>query len=142
MDVTTGAPMVVKMIERSLYGLSQSPALWHGSIDNVSLGIDFTPIVSDPCVYTHSGNDTFAILRLYFDHILITGRNSEVVQHLKKALKERFAMKDMGKHRLILGMPITPRLQPKHADHYAEELCPGYSRQSGMLDSRATHTPG
>ena len=37
----------------------------YDTIDVALAGIDFTPKSSDPCVYTHESDDTFAILTFY-----------------------------------------------------------------------------
>ena len=71
------------------------------------LGIGFAPTSSDACVSTHGSDDTFAILTLYVDDILISGSNHGVVKRLKKALMDRFAMTDMGEVSLILAMNVT-----------------------------------
>ena len=71
------------------------------------LGIGFTPTSSDPCVYTHSSNDTFAFLTLYVDDILVSESNHGVVKRQKKVRMDRFAMMDMGELSLILGLNAT-----------------------------------
>lgn len=48
-DIKTGESLFMKL-KRSLYGLSQSPALWYDTIDVALLGIGFTPTSSDPYV--------------------------------------------------------------------------------------------
>lgn len=80
---------------------------WYDTIDVGLLGIGFTPTWSDPCVYTHESDDTFTILTLYIDGILISGRNLGVVKGLKKALMDRFATTDMGEVSLVLSMDVT-----------------------------------
>ena len=50
-------------------------------------------------------------LVLYVHHVLIMGSNTGLIQVLKKALMNRFAMKDMGNVSVTLGMQTstTPR---------------------------------
>ena len=45
--------------------------------------------------------------QVYVDDVLMVGSNTELIQTLKKALMERFAMRDMGNVSLIQGMKIT-----------------------------------
>ena len=54
------------------------------------LTVGFTPTKSDPCVYTHGRGDTFVVLTLYVDDILVTGKDEKVVEQLKKALTDRY----------------------------------------------------
>ena len=105
-DSKTGEVMVYKL-QRSLYGLAQSPVLWYDTIDGVLVVIGFRPTQSDPCVYTHGSEVTLVILTLYVNDILITGKNPTLVEQKKKELKERFEMTDMGKVSCILGMEVT-----------------------------------
>ena len=52
----TGEPMVYKL-ERSLYGLSQSPALWNDTLNESLTVFGWKRTQSDPCVYVYtSGN--------------------------------------------------------------------------------------
>ncbi len=140
-DMKTGEPMVMKL-KRSLYGLSQSPALWYDTIDVALLGIGFTPTSSDPCVYTHGTDDTFAILTLYVDDILISGNNPGVVKRLKKALMDRFAMTDMGEVSLILGMSVTRNYEKGTLTITQKDYVHNILERYGMLDCNSVHTPG
>ncbi|CAB1103798.1 unnamed protein product [Ectocarpus sp. CCAP 1310/34] len=49
----TGEPMVYKL-ERSLYGLSQSPALWNDTLDESLTVFGLKRTQSDPCVYAYT----------------------------------------------------------------------------------------
>ena len=73
-DSKTEEVMVYKL-QRSLYGLAQSPVLWYDTIDGVLVVIGFRPTQSDPCGYTHDSGATLVILTLYVDDILITRYN-------------------------------------------------------------------
>ncbi|CAB1109818.1 unnamed protein product [Ectocarpus sp. CCAP 1310/34] len=105
-DPATGGIMVYKL-ERSLYGLAQSPVLWYDTIDEVLVVIGFRPTQSDPCVYIHGSGDTLVILTLYVNDILISGKDPDLVADLKKELQDRFEITDIGEVRLILGMKVT-----------------------------------
>ena len=78
-DSKTGDIMVYKL-QRSLYGLAESPVLWYDPIDGVLVMIGFTPTQSEPCVYTHGSGITLAIQTLYVDDILITGKDPTLVE--------------------------------------------------------------
>ena len=78
-------------LRRSLYGLSQLPALWYDTIGAALLGIGVTPQSCDPCVYTLGSEENIARHSLYVDNISISGGNLGVIQRLKNALMGRFA---------------------------------------------------
>ena len=97
---------MVYKLERSLYGLAQSPVLWYDTIDGVLIVIVFSPKHSDPCVYVHGSGDTLIILTLCVDDILLTGKDPVLVDQKRRELKERFEMTDMGEVTRILGMEV------------------------------------
>ena len=110
-DMIRGTPklgeVMVYKLQRSLYGLAQSPVLWYDTIDGVLAVIGVRPTQSDPCVYTHDSGVTLVILTLYVDDILITGKHPTLVEQKEKELKERFEMADMGEVSRLLGMEVT-----------------------------------
>ena len=50
---------------------------------------------------------THIILLLYVDDMLIMGSSTEEINNIKKQLSKKFAMKDLGIAKQILGMRIT-----------------------------------
>ena len=140
-DSKTGKVMVYKL-QRSLYRLAQSPLLWYDTIDEVLMVIGFRTAQSDPCVYTHGSGVTLVMLTLYVDDILITGKDSTLVEQKKKELEEIFEMTDMGEERRILGMEVTRDYdegtlaitQTAYVDNILERF--------EMQDANAAHIPG
>ena len=140
-DPKTGEVIVYKL-KRSLYGLAQSPVLLHDTIDGVLIVIGFSPTHSDPCVYVHGSGDTLIILTLYVDDILLTGKDSVLVDQKKRELKERFEMTDMGEVTRILGMEFKRdydqgTLAITQTD-YVENLLERFE----MQNANVAHTPG
>ena len=69
---------------------------------------NFTRCESDPCVYfKRLPSGEFVILLLYVDDMLVAGTNKRIVNELKQKLASKFAMKDLGAAKKILGMTIT-----------------------------------
>ena len=140
-DPKTGEVMVYKL-ERSLYGLAQSPVLWYDTIDGVLIVIGFSPTHSDPCVYVHGSGDTLIILTLYVGDILLTGKDPVLVDQKKRELKERFEMTDMGEVTRIFGMEVKRdydqgTLAITQTD-YVENLLERFE----MQNANVAHTPG
>ena len=140
-DSKTEEVMVYKL-QRSLYGLAQSPVLSYNTTDGVLVVIGIMPTQSDPCVYTHGSGVTLVIRTLYVDGILITGKDPTPVEQKNKKLKERFEMTDMGEVSRILGMEVTRDYdegtlaitQTAYVDNILERF--------GIQDANAAHTPG
>ena len=61
---------------------------------------------ADHCCYVKSFDNSYIILLLYVDNMLITGSGIEKINNLKKQLSKQFGMKDLGATKQILGMRI------------------------------------
>ena len=57
--------------------------------------------------YMKRFDNSYIILLLYVDYMLITGAYNEKIDKLKKELSKKFALKDLGAIKKILGMRIT-----------------------------------
>jgi hypothetical protein len=57
-------------------------------------------------MYLKCSNNSFIILPLYVDGILIDRNNKEMIDTTKKWLSSNFEIKDMGKANYILGVKI------------------------------------
>ena len=98
---------LVCRVHKSLYGLKQSPRNWNMVIDAWLRDYGLIPTTADPCVYVlvdDSGG--YLIVVLYVDDLIIAGSNKEIVDCFKKAIGDRFKMKDLGNLRWILGMEV------------------------------------
>ncbi|CAB1109566.1 unnamed protein product [Ectocarpus sp. CCAP 1310/34] len=78
-ESSTGKPLVWKL-KKSLYGLRQSPSVWNLTIDKDLRGKGFTPTASDPCVYTKGSGNSYIMLTLFVDDILLTVATRECYQ--------------------------------------------------------------
>ncbi|KAL6332866.1 hypothetical protein AAG906_017135 [Vitis piasezkii] len=90
----------------SLYGLKQAPRQWYKKFDNFMHRIGFKRCEADHCCYVKSFDNSYIILLLYVDDMLIVGSDIEKINNLKKQLSKQFAMKDLGAAKQILGMRI------------------------------------
>ena len=68
--------------------------------------IRFKRCEADHCCYVKFFGNSYIILLLYVDDLLITGSSIEEIDNLKKKLSKQFAMKDLGVAKQILGMRI------------------------------------
>ncbi len=60
----------------------------------------FVQSANDPCIYTASEG-------VYVDDIVIAGESSERITEVKKALSEKFDVKDLGELNYFLGVQVV-----------------------------------
>ena len=95
-------------LNKSLYGLKQSPRQWYKRFDQFMIGQNYTRSNFDHCVYFRKLQDgSFIYLLLYVDDMLIASRNQGEICKLKAQLSKEFEMKDLGEAKKILGMEIA-----------------------------------
>ena len=61
----------------------------------------------DKCVYVKDTENSYVILCLYVDDMLIVGSDDKMIKSTKNMLNSRFDMKDMGLADVILGKKIS-----------------------------------
>lgn len=66
----------------------------------------FTMTEEDHYAYIKRFDDTFVILSLYVDDILLAGNNMEYIMTIKNCLSSNFDMKDMGGSTYNLAIKI------------------------------------
>ena len=97
----------VYQLNKSLYGLMQSPRQWYKRFDAFMTTHGFLRSAFDSRVYHKkmSGNSMFYLL-LYVDDMLIAANNITEINIVKKPLSKEFDMEDLGVAKKILGMEI------------------------------------
>ena len=89
-----------------MYGLKQAPKQWYKKFDSFMHRIVFKKYEADHCCYVKFFDNSYIILLLYVDDMLIAGSSIEEIKDLKKQLSKQFAMKDLGVAKQIFGMRI------------------------------------
>ncbi|CAA0823453.1 cysteine-rich RLK (RECEPTOR-like protein kinase) 8 [Striga hermonthica] len=115
-------------LKKSLYGLKQAPRQWYRKFDNFMLEIGYSRCNADHCCYVKRFGNSFIILLLYVDDMLIAGSDVKEIERLKDQLSRRFDMKDLGEARQILSMKITRdrnagKLWFSQSDYIEKVLC-------------------
>ena len=60
----------------------------------------------DHCMYLKRSNNSFIILSLYVDDILIARNDKDIIFTTKRWLSSNFEMKDIGEASYVLGVKI------------------------------------
>ncbi|EQB43084.1 hypothetical protein CGLO_18321 [Colletotrichum gloeosporioides Cg-14] len=90
-------------LKRALYGLRESPLLWHKQIVAVLKQSGFNPLPKEPCILI---NEDSVMILLYVDDMLIAAPNIEQVNNFKNNLRNFFQIKDLGEAQQFLGFEI------------------------------------
>ena len=102
-----GKEYLVCRLKKSLYGLKQAPRQWYLKFDRFMQEHGYTQCHSNHCVYfKRLDDDSYIILCLYVDDMLVVGSNMDHIKGLKEQLAHSFSMKDLGAAKQILGMKI------------------------------------
>jgi hypothetical protein len=101
-----GKESQVCKLRKSLYGLKQAPRQWYKKFDSFMCNTGFTRCDADHCCYVKNFENSYIILLLYVDDMLVAGSSIKEINNLKKQLSKQFAMKDLGAAKQILGMRI------------------------------------
>ena len=117
-------------LNKSLYGLKQSPRQWYLTFHNAITKLGYEANSLDHCVYAKNSESKFTVLSLYVDDILIVGNDIDMINMTKSWLSSRFEMKDMGEASYILEIKIQrnrkSRLlclsQEKYLDHILKKF--------------------
>ena len=127
-------------LKRSIYGLKQVSRQWNIKFHHAVLKDGFKMMEEDHCVYLKRSNNSFVILSLYVDDILLVGNSKEMIDTTKKWLSSNFEMKNMGEASYVLGVKIVrdcaKRLLGLSQETYFKRMLERYHMQdSNSMDT-------
>jgi len=102
-------PNAVYKLLKSLYGIRQAGRYWYDDIDGFLISIGFRRVSIEPCVYVLEKDNKLVIVALYVDDKILLG-HKELLSWVRKRLKERFPIKDLGPPKSILGIEVIRNL--------------------------------
>jgi hypothetical protein len=99
-------PNLVCRLKKSLYGLKQTPKVWSDKIGQYLVTSGFQTSNVDFSLYVKKTDHGIVVIVIYVDDLIIT-RDSDVdIFDLKKLLKQKFEMKDLGKLHYFLNIEV------------------------------------
>ena len=137
--VEKGKEHLVCKLERSIYGLKQSPRCWNEVLDEHLQSMGFQKSAADECIYTGKINGDLVLLAVYVDDIILASKKEQTINKTKEVFAKRFAVKDMGPLHYFLGVRVV---QNQHSvwlgqDKYAREILDRFN----MKDCKPMSTP-
>ena len=89
--MTDGTLRVCKL-RKALYGLKQAPRIWYQTYTNFLRNLGFEPINADLGIFVRSN----MYIAVYVDDLLIVGPSIAEIKKIKRSLRNRFQMTDLG----------------------------------------------
>jgi hypothetical protein len=103
----TRYPSHVCKLQRSIYGLKQSPRAWYARLSQLLYRLGFSSSKADTSLFFYSRAGVQIFMLVYVDDIVIAGSTPEVVDVLVRALSSNFPIKDLGHLEYFLGLEAT-----------------------------------
>ena len=126
-------------LQKTLYGLKTSPAIWYGLQASFLQSLGFEQSRYDPALFSKRGPGGVVFVSSHVDDYLMTGSDRQGVQELKSAMAGRFKMKDMGAAVSYLGMEIEKKegaIELRQAKYTTQLL-----KETGMWEVKQKSTP-
>ena len=138
--IQPGKEHLVCKLQKSLYGLKQSPRCWNTAFREFMTLLQFKQSTADPCIYVKV-TDTIAVVAVYVDDLIVMTKTAEEMQQIKESLALHFEMKDMSDLHYCLGISIEQERQHKcpwmHQKQYIQNLLKKY----GLSEAKTVSTP-
>lgn len=90
----------------TLYGLKQSRQVWNIKLNDTFMKLGYAQLLSDQCVYLKWMETRPIIIAVHVDDMTILAPDNDVMTIVKKELRAKFNVTDMGEINHILGMKI------------------------------------
>ena len=100
-------PNFVCKLKKAIYGLKQSPRMWHTKLHSYLVKIKFKRLSSEPNLYIRKDGQSFIILGVYVDDLPIASNSIEALRHATHQLQQAFPVKDLGPMEYCLGIKVT-----------------------------------
>jgi hypothetical protein len=103
--IVKDASKVLKL-DKALYGLRQAPRAWNAKLDTTLVSLGFTRCSLEHGVYRRGNTDSFLLVGVYVDDLVITGSKTSDVVGFKAQMKQMFEMSDLGLLIYYLGIEV------------------------------------
>jgi len=104
--VHQGGEHLVCKLQKSLYGLKQSPRAWNQKLNTFIRTVEFMKSEADPSVYVTRVGDVKFFIMVYVDDLILVCNDQNKLLHIKEELSQKFQMKDLGELHFFFGMEV------------------------------------
>ena len=128
-------------LNKSLYGLKQSPRCWNIKIHEFLIEEQFKQNPLEHCIYMFQCSEYILIVVVYVDDLLITGNSITRVEQFKIKLSQRFEMSDLGELSYFLGMEFKRDRETRRMHITQQKYTLEMLEKYNMVDSKPLSTP-
>jgi hypothetical protein len=96
----------VLKLRKALYGLKQAPRAWNAKLDESLKNLGFEKCPMEHALYRRGNEESFLLVGVYVDDLIITGTKSEEISVFKNQMHELFQMSDLGFLSYYLGIQV------------------------------------
>jgi hypothetical protein len=100
-------PNLVCRLKKVLYGLKQAPKAWSNKIGQYLVTSGFQTSNADFSLYVKKTDHGIIVIVICVDDLIITRDSDADIFDLKKLLKQKFEMKDLGELHYFLGIEVS-----------------------------------
>jgi hypothetical protein len=99
----------VLKLHKALYGLRQAPRAWNAKLHDSLQTLGFQRCPSEYALYRRGDADSFLLVGVYVDDLVITGSNSVDIKLFKEQMHKLFRMSDLGLLSYYLGIEVEQK---------------------------------
>ena len=136
--VEKGKEKLVCKLNKSLYGLKQSPRCWNAVFTEYMEQAGFVQSSADSCVFVQTEEDDLTIVAVYVDNLIILTKTPEKMKEVKQSLEGRFKM---GKLHYCLGISIDHNEDGKCIRMHQKQYIQAMLEKFGLTQANAALTP-
>jgi hypothetical protein len=93
-------------LRKSLYGLKQAPRNWFLLLKKFLLGLGFTNLLTETCLFVKYTNNNIILILVFVDDILLGCKDDSLLDELVNQFAQKFKIKDSGEVNLYLSINI------------------------------------
>ena len=99
-----GKEHLVCKSKKSIYGLKQALKQWYLKFNEIVTFLGFKENDANQCIYMVMSINSFIILVLYVDNILLMSNNMNLLNETNQMLSKHIEMKDLGDASFVLDI--------------------------------------